>query len=81
MRVKLAGEAIGLESIGMIKQQILLIFPPLPKGVKDRGLPEIDPLARAGRNAYWIDIKNLDGETWQEALIRILQKLARIKQN
>ncbi len=81
MRVKLAGEAIGLESIGMIKQQILLTFPPLPQGVKDRGLPEIDPLARAGRNAYWIDIKNLDGETWQEALIRILQKLARIKQN
>ncbi len=79
MRVKLAGEAIGLESIGMIKQQILLTFPPLPQGVKERGLPEVDPLARAGRNAYWIDIKNLDGETWQEALIRILQKLTRIR--
>ena len=79
MKVKLAGEEVGIESVAMINQQILLNFPPLPQGVKERGLPEIDPLARAGRNAYWINLKNLQGETWQQALLRILNKLRRIK--
>ncbi len=75
MQVKLAAEEIGLDSVTMVNQQILLTFPPLPQGFKERGLPEIDPLARAGKNAYWINVKDSKGETWREELIRILQKL------
>jgi len=78
MQVKLASEEIGLESVTMVNQQILLTFPPLPQGFKDRGLPEIDPLARAGKNAYWINTKDLQGEAWREILIRILLKLKKI---
>jgi len=75
MQVKLAAEEIGLDSVTMVNQQILLTFPLLPQGFKERGLPEIDPLARAGKNAYWINVKDSKGETWREELIRILQKL------
>ncbi|NLG40309.1 MAG: DEAD/DEAH box helicase, partial [Chloroflexi bacterium] len=78
MQVKLASEEIGLESVTMVNQQILLTFPPLPQGFKDRGLPEIDPLARAGKNAYWINTKDLQGEAWREILIRILLQLKKI---
>jgi transcription-repair coupling factor (superfamily II helicase) len=75
MQVKLAAEEIGLESVTMVNQQILLTFPPLPQGLKERGLPEVDPLARAGKNAYWINVKDLQGDSWRDALIRILHKL------
>ena len=79
MQVKLAAEEIGLESVTQVNQQLLLTFPPLPQGIKDRGLPEIDPLARAGKNAYWINLADLKGKTWREALLRILQKLKNSK--
>ena len=79
MQVKLTAEVIGLESVTMTSQQLLLTFPLLPQGVKERGLPEIDPLARAGKNSYWINLKDLKDETWREVLIRILQKLKQFK--
>ena len=79
MQVKLAGEEIGLESVTIINQQVLLTFPPLPQGVKERGLPEVDPLARVGRNAYWVSIKDFHGDTWREPLLRIMQKLISLK--
>jgi len=75
MKVKLAGEAVGLDSISMINQQLVLSYPPLPAGIKQRELTEIDPIARAGRNAWWINIKALGDESWQEALLRFLHKL------
>ncbi len=75
MKVKLLGEAIGLESIGMVNGQLVLTYPPLPQDVKQRNLKEIDPAARVGRNSYWINLANLKGETWQTALVRILRKL------
>ena len=76
MQVKLAAEEIGLESVTIVSQQLLLTYPPLPQGVKERGLPEIgDPLVRAGKNSYWINIKEIKGDAWREILLRILQKL------
>lgn len=78
MKIKLAGEAAGLDSISIINQQLVLSYPPLPQGMKERGLPEVDPIARAGKNAYWIAMKNLGEESWQQALLRFLQKLKRL---
>ena len=78
MKVKLAGEEAGLESVTIVNQQLLLSYPTLPQGIKERGLPDVDPIARAGRNAYWVNIRNLGEEPWQDALLRILQKLKRV---
>ena len=77
MKVKLAGEEAGLESVSLVNQQLILSYPALPQGMKERGLPEIDPVARVGRNAYWINIRNLAEEPWQIALMRVLRKLKR----
>ncbi len=79
MQVKLGAEEVGLESVTMVGQQILLTFPPLPQGIKERGLPDVDPLARVGKNAYWLNLKDLKGETWRDALIRILHKLKNLR--
>ncbi|MGB4596199.1 MAG: transcription-repair coupling factor [Anaerolineaceae bacterium] len=75
MQVKLAGEAAGIESIGMVNGQIVLTWPTLPKGMKQRQLPEVDPIARVGKNGYWLNISSLKEETWQQALLRILRKI------
>ena len=77
MKVKLAGEEAGLDSISIVNQQLILGYPPLPPAVKDRNLADIDPVARAGRNAYWINLKQLENEDWQVVLLRFLQKLKR----
>jgi len=76
MKVKLLGEKAGLESINVLHNQIVLSYSQLPQGVKPRNLNEIDPAARAGKNAYWINLANLEDENWQEVLVRVLHKLA-----
>jgi transcription-repair coupling factor (superfamily II helicase) len=75
MQVKLSGEAAGIESIGMVNEQIVLTWPTLPKGMRQRPLPEVDPIARVGKNSYWLNISNLKDETWQQALLRVLRKI------
>ncbi|HBG59175.1 MAG TPA: transcription-repair coupling factor [Anaerolineaceae bacterium] len=76
MKVKLLGEKAGLESINVLHNQLVLSYPQLPQGVKPRNLNEIDPAARAGKNAYWINLGNLAGEDWKDVLVRVLHKLA-----
>ena len=75
MKIKILGENAGLESISIINNQLILSYPPLPKGARQRGLREVDPIARAGKNAYWINLAGLRSETWQEVLVRVLHKL------
>jgi len=75
MKVKLRGEAAGIESIGINNSQILLSYPALPNGIKDRNLPEIDPTVRAGKNGYWINIADLSGDEWKNRLLTVLHKI------
>ncbi|MFZ3071256.1 MAG: transcription-repair coupling factor, partial [Anaerolineaceae bacterium] len=75
MKVKLLGEVIGLDSITIVNGQLVLTYPPLSQGMKQRDLKDIDPIARPGKNAYWINLGNLKGETWQDALVRVLRKI------
>jgi len=75
MKIKILGESAGLDSISMINNQLVLSYPPLPKGARQRGLPELDPAARAGKNAYWINLAGLKTESWQDVLVRVLKKL------
>lgn len=73
MRVKLRGERIGLSSISMEGQQIVLRFPPLPKGVRSRDLPEIGWRTRTGKNGFRIMIEEFDD--WQTMLLDVLGEI------
>ncbi len=70
MKVKLRGEAAGIESISISNNQVLLSYPALPNGIKDRHLPEIDPTVRAGKNGYWVNITDLSSDEWKARLLR-----------
>ncbi|NMC53866.1 MAG: transcription-repair coupling factor [Chloroflexi bacterium] len=74
MRVKLLGERIGLASVMVESGQIVMRYPPLPKGVASRDLPAIPGGARAGKNAYWLPV-DLDGD-WQSRLMETLDTIA-----
>ncbi len=74
MQLKLLGESAGVDSIGMVNGQVVLNWPPLPKGVKERPLPKLDPIARVGRNGYWIRLE-MDKPEWKAQLLALLRKL------
>jgi transcription-repair coupling factor (superfamily II helicase) len=73
MKVKLRGERIGLASISMEGDQIVLRFPPLPKGITSRHLPEIGWRTRTGKNSYRIFLEEFDD--WQAMLLDILEDI------
>lgn len=75
MKVKLRGEAAGIEFVSINNNQILLSYPALRNGVKDRGLPDIDPNVRTGKNGYWVNITDLSTDEWKARLLSILQKI------
>jgi transcription-repair coupling factor (superfamily II helicase) len=71
MRVKLLAEEAGLASVSVEGEQIVLRFPALPESVPARQLPSIGPLARTGKNAYWMPLGS-DEQDWRERLIQVL---------
>ncbi len=75
MKVKLRGDAIGIESVSLNNNQIVLSYPALPNGVRDRQLPDVDPTVRAGKNGYWINISDLSTDEWKNRLLAILRKI------
>ncbi len=74
MQLKLLGEQAGIDSIGMVNGQVVLNWPPLPKGVKERPLPRLDPLARIGRNGYWIRL-DMSNKEWKAQLLNMMRNL------
>ncbi len=76
LKIKLRSERIGLSAVSFEGDNIVFRFPPLPEGVKDRGLPEIGEGIRRGKNAYWLPIgKNVD---WQTELVNLLDRLEKV---
>lgn len=73
LRIKLKAERIGLAAINMEGDHLVLRYPPLPEGVKDRGLPEIGSKMRRGKNAYWLQLNQKD--EWKNALLSALRQL------
>jgi len=73
MRAKLRAELVGLASVAMEGEQIVLRFPPLPEGAS-RNLPFVGIGVRAGKNAYWIQAAGL--EDWKVKLLEILTEIA-----
>ena len=74
MQVKIRAEKAGLSSIGIESDQMVLKYPPLPAGVTSRNLTDLGPLARAGKNAYWMPY-SASIDTWQERLLQVLDEL------
>ena len=72
MRVKLRAELVGLASVAMEGDQLVLRYPPLPEGAS-RKLPFVGLSARSGKNAYWIPTVNL--EDWRATLLDTLAEI------
>jgi transcription-repair coupling factor (superfamily II helicase) len=73
LKLKLRAEKAGLAAISVEGEHIVLRYPPLPDGIKDRGLPDIGGQARKGKNAYWLPIAK--SELWQAELESALERL------
>jgi transcription-repair coupling factor (superfamily II helicase) len=55
-RLKLKAERCRLASIVVEGNHLVLRFPALPEGIKERALPDIGPEFRRGKNAYWMQL-------------------------
>jgi transcription-repair coupling factor (superfamily II helicase) len=75
LRVKLRAEACGVVSITIEMDQLVLRFPALPENTPSRNLPSIAPLARTGKNAYWMPVNGMDDEQWKQGLLDTLQTI------
>jgi transcription-repair coupling factor (superfamily II helicase) len=75
LRIKLLAEKIGLASVNVESDQIILRYPPLPEGIKSRNLKPLGPSVRVGKNGYWVS-RHADGSGWEKRLISVLRELA-----
>ncbi|MCJ7695467.1 MAG: hypothetical protein MUO40_08570, partial [Anaerolineaceae bacterium] len=75
MKIKIRAFKVGLSSISIENDQMVLRFPPLPEKLPQRHLPTVDPQVRVGKNAYWIAMNALNGRPWQEFLLETLLKI------
>ena len=75
MKIKIRAFKVGLSSISIENDQMVLRFPPLPEKIPHRHLPVVDPIVRAGKNAFWIPMNAIKDKTWQEFLLEILAKI------
>ena len=74
LRVKLRAEQVGLSSVVVEGDQIVLRYPPLPEGVNSRNLPPIGQEIRAGRNAYWMPFDKTNND-WQPRLLEVISSI------
>jgi transcription-repair coupling factor (superfamily II helicase) len=74
IRVKLRSEKLGLASVAVEGDQIVLRFPTLPEGAPSRNLPNLHPIARLGKNAYWLQFSSQQ-ENWQNRILDVLSEL------
>jgi len=73
LKIKLKAEHVGLASITVESNHLVLHYPQLPEGVKERDLENIGINFRRGKNAYWIQIT--DRIEWRSNLENALQNL------
>jgi len=74
MRVKMHAETLGLASVAMEGDQIVLRYPPLPEGAS-RQLLTIGRGIRAGKNSYWVPAGGINGKDWRERLLEALSAI------
>jgi transcription-repair coupling factor (superfamily II helicase) len=74
LKFRLLGEKVGLASISIEGDQIVLRYPPLVEDGKNRDLISLGEDARVGRNAYWLPFDKI-GNNWQIKLQDVLLRL------
>lgn len=74
VQVKILAEEIGLASVTLEGDQIVLRFPPLQEGVNKRDLPNLNGDVRTGKNGYWMAYAKMQ-ENWRGRLIETLTRL------
>ncbi len=79
MRIKLRAEVLGMGSVAMEGDQIVMRYPPLPEGAA-RQLPNAGPGVRAGKNAYWMPTGGANGKDWRERLLEVLSAIINVCQ-
>ncbi|MCA1953655.1 MAG: transcription-repair coupling factor [Anaerolinea sp.] len=77
-QVRLRAQRAGLAAVTVEGEQIVLRYPPLPEGVT-RSLQNLAPLARSGRNAYWMAFGG-DVAIWKGQLLAVLNALVTAKE-
>jgi transcription-repair coupling factor (superfamily II helicase) len=74
LKFRLLGEKVGLASISIEGDQIVLRYPPLVEDGKNRDLISLGEDIRVGRNAYWLPFDKI-GNNWQIKLQDVLLRL------
>ncbi len=76
LKIKLKAENCGLAAVTVENNHLVLRYPQLPEGVKERDLMDIDPNFRRGKNAYWIQLTDkIDWKINLENALGNLEKL------
>ena len=56
----------------------MLRYPPLPGNVETRGLEDVGPGIRAGKNAYWLTGLDFETDDWREAVLARMERVAKM---
>jgi len=73
MRIKLMADAVGIASVSVENNQVVLKYHNISDTITNRVLRDLSPIIRGGKNAYWCNI--MKSEDWQKELIEILISL------
>ncbi len=79
MRVKIIGDARGIDSIRLTGERIIIQFHPIHNGNK-RDLPKIDGLIQRDENTYWIKLDSATHENWKDLLLQTLRQFPSYKE-
>jgi transcription-repair coupling factor (superfamily II helicase) len=75
MQVKMRAEKVGLISVGMESEQIVLRYSPSTNDEITKHLPDLGQGIRGGKNAYWCKF-GTDAD-WQHKLLEVLEILVK----
>lgn len=73
-QVRLRAQLAGLASVTAEGEQLVLRYPALPEGAPARNLPSMMPVARSGKNAYWMPMQS-DETVWRANLLALLSTI------
>lgn len=78
IQLKILAERIGLSAVVKEAAAIVLRYPPLPGNVETRGLEDVGPGIRAGKNAYWLTGLDFETDDWREAVLARMERVAKM---
>ncbi|MEK6256431.1 MAG: transcription-repair coupling factor [Chloroflexota bacterium] len=73
LRLKILAEVVGLSSISVENNQIVLRFPQTQNNSKSRNYPPLADNIRTSKNAIWMKLE--DDSSWRTDLVRMMESL------